>query len=244
MAVDKVGEEKEKEVQEGSAEVEQEFVDIYIMGKKYRVPASLTIMNAMEYAGYRLIRGCGCRAGFCGACGTVFKTPDSTKLQVGLACQTRVEPDMYLTQIPFFPAHRANYNINELEPTGEQIAELYPEILRCLGCNSCTKVCPQDLSVMKSISHVLRGELKKAADESFDCLMCGLCTSRCPAHSVQYNVTLLARRLYGKYIAPKAQHLEDRVKEVEEGKFDQEFEDLMNASLEDLKEMYNNRDKE
>ena len=43
------------------------MVDIYIMGKRYEVPESLTIMKAMEYAGYRLIRGCGCRSGFCGA---------------------------------------------------------------------------------------------------------------------------------------------------------------------------------
>ena len=31
------------------------------------MPEDLTIMNAMEYAGYRLVRGCGCRHGFCGA---------------------------------------------------------------------------------------------------------------------------------------------------------------------------------
>ncbi|WP_420848196.1 4Fe-4S dicluster domain-containing protein [Natranaerofaba carboxydovora] len=214
------------------------------MGKKYRVPSSLTIMNALEYAGYKLIRGCGCRAGFCGACGTVYRTPETTDLKVGLACQTKVEEGMYLTQIPFFPAQRANYNIDELEPTGQQIAELYPEIMRCLGCNSCTKVCPQDLKVMKCISHVLRGDITKAADESFDCLMCGLCTSRCPAHSVQYNVTLLARRLYGKYIAPPAKHLADRVKEIEDGKYDKELEELMNASTDELKEKYNNRDME
>ena len=29
------------------------------------MPEDLTIMNAMEYAGYRLVRGCGCRHGFC-----------------------------------------------------------------------------------------------------------------------------------------------------------------------------------
>ena len=39
---------------------------IYLFGKKYEVPAELTIMNAMEYAGYQLVRGCGCRNGFCG----------------------------------------------------------------------------------------------------------------------------------------------------------------------------------
>jgi len=39
----------------------EELVPIFIMGKRYDVPSSLTIQKAMEYAGYQLIRGCGCR---------------------------------------------------------------------------------------------------------------------------------------------------------------------------------------
>ena len=75
-------------------------VPIFIMGKKYEVPASLTIQKALEYAGYQLIRGCGCRGGICGACGTVYRYPDSYRIEVGLACQTVVQPNMYITQIP------------------------------------------------------------------------------------------------------------------------------------------------
>ena len=50
----------------------QEMVNIYVYGKKYSVPGDLTIMTAMEYAGYQLKRGCGCRHGFCGACATIY----------------------------------------------------------------------------------------------------------------------------------------------------------------------------
>ena len=39
---------------------------IYIQGKKYEVPAGLTIMKSIEYAGYQIKRGCGCRGGVCG----------------------------------------------------------------------------------------------------------------------------------------------------------------------------------
>ena len=35
----------------------QEMVNIYVYGKKYSVPGDLTIMTAMEYAGYKLVRG-------------------------------------------------------------------------------------------------------------------------------------------------------------------------------------------
>ena len=44
-----------------------EMITVYLYGKKYTVPSSLTIMEAFEYSGYQLVRGCGCRNGFCGA---------------------------------------------------------------------------------------------------------------------------------------------------------------------------------
>ena len=93
------------------------MIDIYILGKRYQVPSTLTIQDALEYAGYQLIRGVGCRSGFCGACGTVYRVQGDPKLKFALACQTVVEPNMYLAQIPFFPAEKAIYDIAELEPT-------------------------------------------------------------------------------------------------------------------------------
>ena len=90
-----------------------DLVPIFIMNKRYDVPSSLTIQKALEYAGYQLIRGCGCRGGICGACGTIYRFPGSYKIEVGLACQTLVQPNMYLAQIPFFPATRATYNLDE-----------------------------------------------------------------------------------------------------------------------------------
>jgi hypothetical protein len=59
--------------EEGGTGEEVPKVPIFIMGKRYEVPASLTIQKAFEYAGYQLIRGCGCRGGICGACGTVYR---------------------------------------------------------------------------------------------------------------------------------------------------------------------------
>ena len=42
----------------------EKMVNVYFFGKKYSVPAELTIMTAMEYAGYTLKRGCGCAMDF------------------------------------------------------------------------------------------------------------------------------------------------------------------------------------
>ncbi|MBU4046900.1 MAG: 4Fe-4S dicluster domain-containing protein [bacterium] len=218
------------------------MISLYIMGKKYEVPEGSTIMGALEYAGYQLKRGCGCREGFCGACATVYRTTDDYKIKTGLACQTVVEPNMYLAQIPFFPANKALYDLNELEPSISTFQEVYPETFRCVSCNTCTKACPQDLEVMDYIQALIRGDIAQAADLSFDCIMCGLCAARCPAEIVQYNVAVLARRLYGKYLSKKGEYLKSRLKEIKEHKYDKEIEEFMHMDRESIKKKYYARD--
>ena len=219
-----------------------DLIPVYIMGKRYLVPSTLTIMKAMEYAGYTLIRGVGCRGGFCGACGTVFRIQGDPKLYFGLACQTVVQPDMYLAQIPFFPAQRSVYDITELEPISATLLATYPEVLRCLGCGACTKACPQEIDVRTYMAAGMRGDIARMADLSFDCIMCGLCAARCPAEEAQYNIAILARRLYGRYLAPRSKHLQERLQEIEDGKFDAEMEELRDLDMEDLTARYAARD--
>ena len=219
-----------------------ETVNIYLFGKKYTVPEELTIMKAMEYCGYQLIRGCGCRNGFCGACATIYRIKGQMELKTCLACQTKVEEGMYVATLPFFPLVKQVYDIEKISPEQAIMMQLYPEIYSCIGCNACTKACPQQLKVMQDIAYAQRGEFDKCAEESFDCVMCGICSSRCPAGISHPQVALLARRLTGKYIAPKSEHLEERVKEIAEGKYEKIIEDLMQKPLAELKELYNHRE--
>ena len=221
-----------------SDEGKARMLDIYIMGKKYQVPETLTILKAIEYSGYQFIRGCGCRGGICGACGTVYRTAGDYKLKSGLACQTVVEPEMYLAQIPFYPANKATYDIEKLEPTAEALIEHYPELLRCMGCNACSKVCPQDLETMEYMSAAMKGDLERVAELSFECLMCGLCASRCPGENVQYNIGILARRLYARHLRPLAPDLARRVEEIKNGKYDEELAVLVKAKDEELARRY------
>lgn len=225
-------------------EVKMPMVRIYIMGREYRVPAGLTIMKAVEYAGYRYIRGSGCRGGFCGACATIYRLKDDYKLRIALACQTTVEDGMYLTQIPFIPANKQIYDLAKLEPNVLTILKYYPEIARCVSCNTCSRACPQELLTMDYIQAALRGDLKKVAELSFDCIQCGLCAARCPAEIAHYHVAQLARRLYGKYYLKIPRHLEDRVREIEEKKYEEEMDRLMKMSVKELKELYVKRDVE
>ena len=217
------------------------MLNVYLMGKKYEVPEGLTIMGALEYAGYKLVRGCGCRNGFCGACATIYRIKGERELHAVLACQTTVQENMYVATLPFFPLEKQVYNINEIKPDAQIMMQLYPEIYSCIGCNACTKACPQGLNVMQYIAYAQRGEYEKCAEASFDCVMCGICSSRCPAGITHPQVALLSRRLTGKYLAPKSAHLEERVQEIENGDFKELIEKLMNKPLDELKELYNQR---
>lgn len=223
---------------------DKEMVTVFIMGKAYKVPAEATIMGAIEYAGYQIKRGAGCREGFCGACATVYRVPNDYKIYTVLACTTLVQEGMWLSQLPAIPTQKPVYDINKLEPNVATFQKIYPEVFRCVACNTCTKACPQDLEVMDYIQAVLRGDIEKVMDLSFDCLCCGMCAIRCPAEIVQHNVGMLAKRLYGKYLSRESRQLKKRIQEVKEHKYDKEYKELMKMEKEELKKKYYERDLE
>ncbi|MFO7836110.1 MAG: 4Fe-4S dicluster domain-containing protein [Candidatus Thorarchaeota archaeon] len=223
---------------EKEARPKSEMATIYIMGKPYEVPSELTIMQAQEYAGYRLIRGVGCRGGYCGACTTIYRKKDDYKLYIDLACQTKVEDGMYLVQLPFVPAQKPKWGLDELEATSEEVIRIFPEITRCVSCNTCTQACPQNLEPMRAIQAIRRGDLEKAADLSFDCISCGACSARCPAEITHYHVFQLIRRLYGKYIQPRSEHTARRVSEIEEGTYEEQMDKLIELSEDRIRELF------
>ena len=217
-------------------------VNIYLYGKHYVVPDNLTVMRAMEYAGYQLVRGCGCRNGFCGSCAMIYRIKGERELKVALACQAKVEEGMYIATLPFFPLIKQVYDINNIAITEQIMMQLYPEIYACIGCNACTKSCTQELNVMQYIAYAQRGDFKKCAELSFDCVMCGVCSSRCPAGISHPQVAMLARRLNGKYLTPDSKELKARVKEVLDGDYETLVKDLMAKSPDELKTLYNCRE--
>lgn len=222
----------------------KKMATVYIMGKSHQVPADATIMGAIEYAGYLIKRGAGCREGFCGACATVYRLPGDYKIYTGLACTTIIEDGMWLAQLPSFPGQKAIYDLNRIEPKVSTIQRLYPEVFRCVACNTCTKACPQDLEVMDYIQAAKQGDIERLMDLSFDCLSCGLCAIRCPAEIVQYNVGILGRRLFGKYLAKESKQLKKRIREIKSHKFDREYKAMMKMAEKDLKKLYYDRDTE
>ena len=217
-------------------------VTVYIMGKAYKVPGDQTIMGAIEYAGYQLIRGVGCREGFCGSCATIYRLPGDYKFHMAPACSTLIEDQMYIAQIPFVPTDKPPYRIDKLAPDYTAFEKICPEVFRCVACNTCTKACPQDLEVMDYIQAVIKNDITQCADLSFDCIACGLCAIRCPAEMVQHNIGLLAKRLYGKYLNPRGKNLKNRLKEIGQGKYEEEIQQMISIDKESLMNNYNSRD--
>jgi Fe-S oxidoreductase len=217
-------------------------VEISLAGTTYCVPADYTILTAMEYCGFRIVRGCGCRGGFCGACATAYRLPDRFNLRFGLACQTKVEEGMQLVTLPFFPGHRGSFNMQSLEGPYAALMTLYPEIGRCLGCNTCSKACPEGISTMDVVQNALRGNLRRAAEISFDCIMCGLCAVRCPAEITPYNIALFARRVHVVKDLGEPEYLGKRIAEIAAGVYGEVLDRYMTMSEADMKEVYEKRD--
>ena len=213
-------------------------IPVNVMGKIYEVPQGLTIMKALEYSGYRLTRGCGCRGGVCGACATIYRKKGDYRLQVGLACQTVVEPDIYVLQLPFFPANKALYEIGRAVPDARHIRKLYPEMLRCMGCNTCTKSCPMDLEVMNYVSAAIGGDYHRVVELSIECVACGLCAARCPAELAPFNIALLIRRMVGRHLIQPSAHLAERLEEIQSGKYEKELQKLKNTDKSEIEKTY------
>ena len=222
----------------------RKFIRIYLFGKKYAVPEGLTIQKAMEFAGYRFIRSCGCRGGICGACLTEYRTPDSYRLKTALACQTLAEPEMQIAQSPFVPMHRPQYDLEALRGQPGILGKIYPEIFRCLQCNTCTRVCPMEIQVMEYIAMAIRGDIERVATLSFQCIMCGACAAKCPAEISQPNVGLLARRIYGRHLLSLPESLYRRISDIEKGQYDRVLERLTQVTIEELKKLYTQREQE
>jgi uncharacterized protein (UPF0305 family) len=64
---------------------------------------------------------------------------------------------------------------------------------------------------------------------------------RCPADIKHYHVSQLARRLRGKYIDPKSKNLTERLKEIENKKYDGEINRLTEMDKKEITKLYTGR---
>ena len=211
---------------------------IHILGKKYEVPAGLTIMKSIEYAGYRLTHGCGCRGGVCGACATIYRMENDTKWHICLACQTNAADGMHLVQLPYVPSYRASSDVTKEECTPETVARFYPTLKRCMGCNTCTNTCPISLPVLDYVSAIIQGDFETARELSIECISCGMCAARCPGELAPMNMALMVRRLMGRAAHKNTPEFQQRLTDIRNDKFKAEITKYKGMTKEDLQVVY------
>ena len=216
---------------------EIKMIPIYVMGKKFDVPEELTILKALEYSGFDIKRGCGCRGGVCGACATVYRKAGEYKITTGLACQTVIEPEISLVQLPFVSTRKSLVPVRDINPESLDVAKTYPELMRCMGCNTCTKSCPVDLDVMGYVSAAIRGDWEVVVEGSIECVGCGMCAARCPGELTPFNIALFVRRIYGMNL-PKSEQLGKRLREISDGIYDAELTTLKTMPKDEMQERF------
>lgn len=219
-----------------SAETDSKLVTVEIMGKQYQVPDGMTVIGTMWYTGHNIIRGVGCLGGVCGACATVYRTKDDFALKVGLGCQMTVEDGMSFFMTPFYPTAKPNYNVLEIEKPKEELFQYFPEALNCRNCNACNKVCPQDIDIKGAVKDAVKGDFEAAADKALSCVMCGLCVSRCIAEMAPNMIALYARRTWSVFYATKHERLDEQMKKISDGEWNQEWDQIFKLDEAGLKE--------
>ena len=211
-------------------------VTVEIMGKAYRVPEGLTMLQAMWHTGHEVVRGAGCLGGVCGACGTTYRTRDDVRLKTCLACQTQIEDGMsFSLTFAYYPDRKVPYQMAEIKDPKQDLFRFYPEVAMCRNCDACTEACPQGINVRDGVWKAVFGEFDKVSEMFMDCVMCGLCIPVCIADIAPNHVAMYASRIHGAFLVQLPQNLNDRVQEIESGRYDQEWKEILKMSEEEVK---------
>ncbi len=211
---------------------------LYIMGNAYRVPAGYTIMACMEYAGFQLTRGCGCRGAVCGACAVLYRVGNSPTWQVGLACQTLTQDAMTFLFLPYHEGQQKQYCAQETTCTLANIQVLHPRLAHCNACNTCTKSCPMGIKVLGYIQALRQENFEKMRKISQECILCGLCAVRCPQNVAPMNVALTARRLYTQEKYNPTAAFAKAIDHAQQGAWQEDITRYKNMSHKELRQIY------
>ena len=76
-------------------------VTFSLLDRTVTVPAGMTLLNAMQVAGYDYLKGCGCRMGDCGECAVYYRLPGTVTTLRDFSCEMRVTEGMEVMEVPF-----------------------------------------------------------------------------------------------------------------------------------------------
>jgi len=175
----------------------EETVTIELEGRKIKIPAGLTVIEALWDTGHDVKRGVGCLSGLCGACTVAYLAKESRMVKFGLGCQQIVEDGLNVIMLPYFPSRVARYLLELMENPLEQLPEIYAELYSCNDCKACN-ICPEWINVAGVMKAAREADYETATEHVMDCIMCGLCASRCPRGIAPQHVALFIQRALTK----------------------------------------------
>ncbi len=219
-------------------------IPVYIMGKRYEVPETLTIMKAMEFAGFKFLRGAGCRGGICGACPTVSGWPGI----INCTSDWPVRPWWQLICIlPRSPFIRPTALVTVLRRSAVYRRPSMPFTRSCFVVSLATNA-PRPARWMSMFLVISPPSSRVTLRRQRDCLLTAFsaacAASRCLGEIPQYHIAMLARRVYGKYILPRAERLKARARAIEDGRYETMLSELSAMSRGKTQKRYVERERE
>ena len=79
------------------------------------------------------------------------------------------------------------------------------------------------------------GDFKSVSEMFMDCVMCGMCTPVCIAAIAPNLVALYVSRAQGAHFAEKPERLDKRIREIESGKYKEEWDRVLQMDDQELK---------
>lgn len=201
-------------------------VEVELHGARHTVPAGVTVLMALWYAGFDTVHGAGCLGGACGACTISYRLPDSPATRTGLGCQTVVQDGMAVTLLPVEPPAKPRYRMAEIADPAEALFTIYPETRRCTNCDACTHVCPVAIPVRQTVRQMMNKQFAPVAPAFDECVMCGLCALVCEVNIAPNLLGVYARKAVAK-AAPGPPELVRGMAAVTEGRLEAAWEALL-----------------
>jgi len=211
-------------------------VEVELHGARHAVPAGVTVLMALWYAGFDTVHGAGCLGGACGACTFSYRLPDGPATHTGLACQVAVQDGMAVTLLPIDPPRKPLYRMAEIDDPAEALFTIYPETRRCTNCDACTVVCPQDIPVRQTVRQMMNKDFAPVAPAFDECVSCGLCTMVCEVAIAPNLLGLYARKAVAG-ADPAPPELVRGMDAVREGRLGPAWEDLLGQPENTLESM-------
>lgn len=203
------------------ADAEDKLVNVTINGKDISAPSSLSVIQALWYAGYPRVKSVGCLEGVCGSCRVLLRRANSQEVTTKLGCQVLVEEGMQVTFLVFPTPTHHSYQLTDIPNSWEvqaQFHHFFPEADNCRHCGGCVSTCPRGIEVEYGVELAAKGRFREAGDLFGQCVMCDLCQTACPEHIAPNHVGLFSRRVTA-YFHTRPSNLINRLEHMRKGGF-------------------------